>query len=284
MINDGITGKTAIYGIMGYPVEHSLSPIIHNTTFRYLKMDSCYIPWSVFPEKFESALRGAQDLGVKGLNVTIPHKEAAFSLCDEVSDEVKAIGAVNTIVFDNDAIKGYNTDADGFAQSLKSISRNFDNKNILIFGAGGGSRAIAFALGKLYPTSIIYITNRTPEKAEMLIQHFNKFFNRNDLFRTVSSPVIETIEFSLIVNTTPSQSNYVNQSVFSKSIGTAVDIAYSAHETPFVATAKKYQWDAYDGLEMLIFQAAQSFNLWTNKLMPIDVTRKALYSYIGRPL
>ncbi|HNH33774.1 MAG TPA: shikimate dehydrogenase, partial [bacterium] len=270
MINDWITGTTTLYGIMGYPVSHSLSPIIHNTAFHYLKIASCYVPWNVFPEKFETALRGAQALGIKGLNITIPHKETALYLCDMVSDEARAIGAVNTIVFTENLIRGYNTDAYGFFRALQTCNIDQKNKNILILGAGGGARAVAYALGNFFPESTIFISNRTTEKANKLVKHFNNMFEKNDLFRSVTASDMKTIQFSLVVNTTPPQSEHFDEQLFKRYTGTAIDIAYSINDTPFLSMAKKHQWIISDGLEMLLFQAAQSFNLWTNKLMPID--------------
>lgn len=284
MINDWITGTTTLYGIMGYPVGHSLSPIIHNTAFQHLKITSCYVPWNVLPEKFETALRGAQALGIKGLNITIPHKETALYLCDTVSDEARSIGAVNTIVFSENLIRGYNTDAYGFSQALQTCNIDQINNNILILGAGGGARAVAYALGNLFPESAIFISNRTAEKANKLVKHFNNMFVKKNLFKLVTASDMKTIQFSLVVNTIPTQSEHFDEQLFKRSTGTAIDIAYSINDTPFLSMAKKHQWIISDGLEMLLFQAAQSFKLWTNVDMPTDAVRRALYSYIGRTL
>ncbi|HND78191.1 MAG TPA: hypothetical protein PLN79_12945, partial [bacterium] len=116
------------------------------------------------------------------------------------------------------------------------------------------------------------------------VKHFNNMFEKNDLFRSVTASDMKTIQFSLVVNTTPPQSEHFDEQLFKRYTGTAIDIAYSINDTPFLSMAKKHQWIISDGLEMLLFQAAQSFKLWTNEEMPMDAVRRVLYSYIGRSL
>lgn len=161
-----ITGKTLLVGIIGDPVEHSLSPPMHNAAFKHLEMDYVYVPFHVSGENLEKAIQGARSLEIRGLNVTIPHKTAVIPYLDEVDPAAQLIGAVNTIKFNEDKAKGFNTDGLGAVKALEEITPVKDKK-VLIMGAGGAARALAFQL-ILNGIRDLVIANRTPEKAVQL--------------------------------------------------------------------------------------------------------------------
>ncbi len=142
-----ISGKTRIYGIFGYPVEHTFSPAMHNAAFKKLAMDACYVPFAVRPEHLGDAARAVVPLGLRGLNVTVPHKEKIIPYLDDLSEEARLIGAVNTIEVKDGRLIGHNTDGRGFLRSLKEQTKFAPRaKKILFIGSGGAARAVAFSL------------------------------------------------------------------------------------------------------------------------------------------
>ena len=143
-----LSGKTKITGLFGYPVEHSLSPAMHNAAFEALGLDYCYVAFPVHPDSLKDAVLAIKALNLAGVNVTIPHKEIVIPFLDEIDKEASIIGAVNTIVNSSGRLKGYNTDGRGFMQSLFESGISVENKEVLIIGAGGASRALSYYLGK----------------------------------------------------------------------------------------------------------------------------------------
>ena len=142
-----ISGKTKIYGIFGYPVEHTFSPGMHNSAFKKLGMDACYVPFTVRPDELEKAVRAIVSLGLCGLNVTVPHKEKVIAYLDDLSEEARLIQAVNTIEVRNRKLIGHNTDGRGFLRSLKdNAGFNPKGKRFLFIGSGGAARAVGFSL------------------------------------------------------------------------------------------------------------------------------------------
>jgi len=142
-----ITGRTKITGLYGFPVEHTLSPLMHNAAFEHLGLDYCYLPFSVHPDFLKNAVEAIRALNLAGVNITVPHKESVIPYLDKVNEEALFIGAVNTIVNTEGTLTGYNTDGRGFMRSLAENNISPENKKILIAGAGGASRAIGYYLG-----------------------------------------------------------------------------------------------------------------------------------------
>jgi shikimate dehydrogenase len=139
-----VTGKTRVTGLFGYPVEHTLSPFMHNAAFEHLGLDYCYLPFSVHPDSLKTAVEAVKALRLAGVNVTIPHKEAVIPYLDTVNEEALFIGAVNTIVNREGTLTGYNTDGRGFMRALSENNISPDNKRVFVVGAGGASRAISY--------------------------------------------------------------------------------------------------------------------------------------------
>ncbi len=192
-----ITGNTKIVGIFGYPIEHTLSPIMHNAAFKNLGIDYCYIPFLVHPDELSLAVKSIRALNLRGVNITIPHKEKILPLLDEIQEEASIIGAVNTVVNSGGKLIGYNTDGRGFLQSLIDKNISIEGKDILIIGAGGAARSIGYYISQ--KANSLAISGRTWHKVENLVKDLNKF-NKN----VISLNNIKHIEkYHLIINTTP---------------------------------------------------------------------------------
>ncbi|MDD1774689.1 MAG: shikimate dehydrogenase, partial [Methanobacterium sp.] len=195
-----ITGKTKITGLIGDPVEHTLSPHMHNAGFSHFQLDYIYVPFSVKRENLEGAINGALNLNIKGLNVTIPHKIEVMNYLDEIDETARLIGAVNTIDF-GEVVKGYNTDGLGAVRAIEEITKIKDKK-IIVLGAGGASRAISFQL-ILSGAGELVIANRTRETALELTHNLR---NLNESVKAVGlgkDLQEELTDANILINTTP---------------------------------------------------------------------------------
>ncbi|ORX22349.1 shikimate dehydrogenase [Thermoanaerobacterium sp. PSU-2] len=261
-----INSKTSIYGIIGHPIGHSLSPLIHNYAFENLDFNSVYVSFDVNEEDLKDAIIGIKALGIKGLNVTVPHKESVIKYLDRISDEAKLIGAVNTIKNNSGSLEGYNTDVTGFMESLKEHNVDVAGKNAVILGAGGAAKAVAVGLALLGVKSI-YVCNRSIDKAKELSIHMGNNFNIKSL--GISYNDLNMLdEIDILINAT-SVGMYPNVDV--SPIGEDVvakakfvyDIIYNPEKTLFLSYAEKYRIKYINGLDMLINQAIDSFKIWT---------------------
>lgn len=272
-----IKGTTKIIGIFGYPVEHTKSPAMHNAAFEHLGLDYCYVPFSVRPENLKSALDGIRALGIAGLNITVPHKEAVIPFLDEMSEEASFIGAVNTVKNENGILNGYNTDGIGFMRSLEEKGVQAKGKKVLILGAGGAARAVGYALCK--EASECHIYNRTAEKGRALCGHLlktggNMRLSDNDLindkgFLSGMDIIINTTSVGLSESDTP----LLNASLLNT--GQVVcDLVYK--QTPLLKAAEKVGCVTMDGLGMLLWQGVAAFEIWTGTKAPVEVMRKSL--------
>jgi shikimate dehydrogenase len=267
-----ITGSTRITGLFGYPVEHTLSPAMHNAAFSHLGLDYCYLPFLVRPESLGKAVDSVRALNLAGVNVTVPHKEAVIKFLDEVDEEATFIGAVNTVVNREGRLAGYNTDGRGFMRSLEENGIEVTGRKVLVVGAGGASRAIGYYLS---------------EKAERLSIHD---IDRNKLSGLTSDlsrirrnvAAVEGLEgleeFDIIVNATPLGLKKTDPSPFDTSAlssGQIVcDLIYKT--TPLLEAAGARGCRTMDGLGMLLWQGVLAFELWTSVFPPVDVMREAL--------
>lgn len=262
-----IKGDTDIYGVLGYPVKHSLSPLFQNEAFRYLNINAVYVAFEVKPEHFEDAIRGLKALNVKGINVTLPYKEAILKFANKVSDEVRIISSANTIKFNEDFVEAYNTDWKGFLTSLKEHI-DPSGKKVLVLGAGGSARAILYALTKAQ--SNIYLWNRTKSKAESLANIFN--------CTVVDIPEDIVKEVDIIVNTTSVGLSDKDPELFDydtiQGYHLVFDIIYK--DTKLLKKAKERGAKAVSGIDMLVYQGAESFKIWTGREPPIKVMKKSL--------
>ncbi|MEW6067008.1 MAG: shikimate dehydrogenase [Nitrospirota bacterium] len=267
-----ISGRTKITGIFGYPVEHTLSSVIHNAAFKSLGLDYCYVPFLVHPDYLNDAVKAIKALNLHGVNVTIPHKEKVMPLLDEIHEEASFIGAVNTIVNSDGKLIGYNTDGKGFIQSLLENHIPFENKDILIIGAGGAARAVSYYLCQKAKTLNIY--NRTKERAERLVQDLKKISNNVSLTEDISS--LE--RFHLIINATPLGLKKEDSLPFDTSLlkkeQIVCDLIYK--KTRLIKEAAKKGCFILDGIDMLLWQGTLAFELWTGIRPDIKVMKNAL--------
>ena len=277
-----IKGSTNIVGLIGHPVEHSFSPPMHNAAFEKLNMDYAYVAFDVNPCDLESAINGAEALNIKGFNVTIPHKIEVMKYLDEIDEIAQLIGAVNTIDFKN--LKGYNTDGIGAVKAIEEVS-SIKNKNVLIAGAGGASRAISFYIAK-YGASNLKILNRNVEKAQKLASDVSN----SGLIDNVGSDSISNMDLSdvdILINTTPVG---MHPNIDDVPIAQACDMhedlvvfdaVYNPNETGLLRQAIEADAKPVYGIKMLLYQGAESFEIWTGKKAPIDVMHNALTKYLG---
>lgn len=274
-----IKGSTKVVGLIGEPVEHSFSPPMHNAAFKKLGMDYVYVPFNVSPDNLKSAIGGADSLNIQGLNVTIPHKINVMGYLKELDPIAELIGAVNTIDFKN--LKGYNTDGIGCIRAIEEII-SVKDKKVVVAGAGGASRAIVFYLAK-YGAEEISILNRNVNKADKLA---NDLLSSN-LISNVSAGDISNIADSIkdadiLIDTTPIGMHPncdVEPIVKAADIHEDLvvnDIVYNPNETVLLKEAIKANAKVVYGIKMLLYQGAESFEIWTGQKAPIDVMEDKL--------
>jgi shikimate dehydrogenase len=274
-----ISGKTKITGIIGYPVEHTLSPVMHNSAFEFLGLDYCYVPFLVHPDRLGDAVLSIKALNLVGLNVTVPHKEKVMPFLDEIDEEALFIGAVNTIVNFGGRLAGYNTDGRGFMQSLSEKGISVKGKDVAIIGAGGAARAIGYYLSK--DAGAVSIYGRTAERVERLVHDLNKINKNASVLRDISG----IGKFRIVVNATPLGLKKDDPLPFNVELlreGQIVcDLVYK--QTPLLNEAAQRGCVSINGLGMLLWQGVLAFELWTGKKPPIEIMREALTDIICKP-
>ena len=280
-----IKGSTNVVGLIGHPVEHSFSPPMHNAAFQSLGMDWVYVAFDVNPKDLSSAIEGAKSLNIKGFNVTIPHKIEVMQYLDELDEVAELIGAVNTIDFKN--LKGYNTDGIGAVRAIEEVS-SIKDKNVVVAGAGGASRAISFYLAK-FGASSLTILNRNVDKAQSLANDVLA----SDLIGDVKSDSISEIndylsDADILVDTTPlGMDPHINDEPIATSENmhedlVVFDAVYNPNETVLIKQAIKAGATPVYGIKMLLYQGVESFKIWTGMDAPIDVMEDALNQFLGR--
>ncbi|MCX8082266.1 MAG: shikimate dehydrogenase [bacterium] len=279
-----ITGKTRITGVFGYPVRHSLSPVFQNAAFQYLELDYVYIPVEIAPENLGKAIEGIRVMNFAGINLTIPHKKIVIPYIDEIDGEAEMIGAVNTIVNNNGVLRGYNTDGQGFILSIKERNISLTGKNIFLLGAGGSTYAIAGALIKEQIESI-YICNRTEERAVVLKEHLSGKFSFKNVYIVPFEKRNEERYWKgvdILINTTSVGMRETDPLIiderFIKSLQLVYDLIYN-RKTELIKAAEEAGIITINGLSMLIYQGAVSFELWTGIKAPVDVMKKSVEQY-----
>ena len=271
-----------IYGILGDPVAHSLSPVMHNAAFEILGMDAVYHAFRVTKPDLEAAIKGAKSLGIAGLNVTIPLKEKAIVCVDVAGEMAKRIGAINTIDFGSGTPVGYNTDGIGSMQVLREAVGDLTAKNVLILGAGGAARAIAFYLDA--NGAKVTLANRTEARAAQvaallgsadaigLDAELKKHVQASDILINATSIGMHPHEDATLVTADMMHQDLV---VF--------DIVYNPLETQLLAEAKRAGVrKIVNGVKMLVYQGAASFKIWTGVEPPIDVMERAVMNVLTR--
>lgn len=275
-----ISGKTKIVGLIGDPIEHSVSPSMHNAAFKELGLDYVYVAFKVAQNSLPKAIEGMKSLGLEGGNVTIPHKSAVTEHLDEIDDSARKIGAVNTIKREGQRLKGFNTDGTGALKALKGEIGEIEDKNVLLLGAGGAGRAIAFTLAET--GADLTISNRTASKAKKLVSEIEEKTGRKaEQIPQEEENLAETIQKSdILINSTsvgmhPNEDETLVEAEMMHSDLTVMDIVYNPIRTRLLREAEKVGAKTIKGLEMLVRQGALSFEIWTDEEPPVETMKDA---------
>ena len=279
-----INGQTQVLAVYGCPVEHSLSPAMHNAAIAILRLHYIYIPFSVQPSELRSAVQSIRSLCIRGVNLTVPHKESVLAYLDWISPEANAVGAVNTIHNENGCLRGYNTDGYGFMQPLTDDGISVQGKRALVLGAGGAARSVVYRLAM--DGAEVLIANRTVDRARALAQSVNEFIGAERVkwigYDESARLANAAAEAELIVNATsmgmhpdvanmppiPLSSFHPRQIVY--------DLIYNPAETLLLTEARKAGADTRNGLNMLAYQGAEAFRIWTGISPPVERMLEAL--------
>jgi len=276
-----ITGKTHICGLIGDPVEHTMSPAIHNAAFKKLGLDYVYVAFRVKPENLARAVAGLRALNVRGFNVTIPHKVSVVPLLDNLDPLAEKIGAVNTVVNDGGHLKGYNTDAEGFFRALRDKGIAPQDKEVIVLGAGGASRAISYILAA--NGARLTVLNRSLELewakdiAGLIRRELGKEVKVGVLTPRTLSPALEKAD--ILVNATsvgmnPSSDKSPVPAGLLKRRHIVFDIVYNPMMTKLIREAKAVGAKVIGGVDMLAWQGALAFEKWTGRTAPVDLMRR----------
>lgn len=263
-----INSKTDLYALIGSPVEHSYSPIIHNHLFEHYGLDSIYLAFDINKKDFDNAIQGLKAIGVKGFNITSPFKEKAMQYINNNSISASLIGTVNAIKVFNENLYGYNTDLYGIIKSFKRENIAVRGKKALLFGSGGVAGTICIAL-QYMGVSEITILNRTVEKAKKISKKIIKrriLLNYGELNNNVIDEVISDVD--LVINATSvdllddNKLNLDFKAIKNKQT-TFYDVIYNPIQTTLLKKAKNHGYKTVNGLSMLVYQALKSFEIWT---------------------
>ena len=277
-----INTQTQLCGLLGNPVEHSLSPAIHNAAFQHLGLNFVYLAFPV--EDLEGALQGIKALGnLRGFSVTIPHKVSVMPYLDDIELTARHIGSVNTIVKENGKLTGYNTDASGALQALRQAEVTLDKKHTVILGSGGAARAIAFALAVDGGVSELTILGIDEKEASTLVQDLREKTRKTIHQHSLSEKTLdEAIAHAhVLIHCTPlGMHPNIHESCVPKHLLnpeiTVMDIVYNPLETQLLREARERGCKVIRGLEMFVNQAVGQFERWTGQPAPIDVMRSVL--------
>lgn len=271
-----IDGKTRTCGLIGNPVEHTLSPIIHNNLAKMLGINLTYVPFLVEEDGLAKAVAGAYELNLLGLNVTVPHKSAVIAGLKEIDELAEKIGAVNTLVRCEGGYKGYNTDMSGLFRAMQTEDIHIKGENVLLLGAGGAARAVAFLCTQCGAKQI-YICNRTMEKAQEVAKEIRERaeFDRIEAVQYEDIANLPGDKFLAIQCTSVGLHPNVTDVVVADGpvydrIHTGVDLIYRPYETQFMKLVKAHGGKTMNGLKMLLYQGIIAFELWTG----CDVTEE----------
>lgn len=260
-------GLTRTCGLIGNPVEHTLSPVIHNTLAEITGQNLVYVPFLVEAERLKAAVEGAYALGIAGLNVTVPHKEKVLPFLQEVDALAEKIGAVNTLVRTEGGYKGYNTDMPGLYRAMRSDGIRVEGEQVLLLGAGGVARAVAVMLAD--KAEKIYILNRTADKAEAIAREVNGLAGRQvaealslTAFRELPSEKYLAIQATNVGMYPHTEEAVIEDMAFYSRIHTGYDLIYNPARTRFMQLVEEAGGEAFNGLKMLLYQGIIAYELW----------------------
>ena len=280
-----ITGKTKLLGVIGHPVEHSLSPVMHNAALTHLGLDYVYIPFPIEPQNLQTAIQGFTAIGVVGFNVTIPHKQAILPLLSEIEPIARSVGAVNTVSRKNNKWIGTNTDIEGFIAPLQTTyNQDWNQKIAVILGNGGAARAVVAGCSQL-GCAEIHVVGRNMQNLQQFRDSWGNLPSSVNLHVHTWDSLPSLIgQANLLVNTTPiGMHPKIEESPLSAEEmahlppgAIAYDLIYTPNPTKFLQQAQQSGAIAIDGLEMLVQQGAAALKIWLSQQIPVDVMRQTL--------
>ena len=283
-----IKASSQVLGVIGDPIAHSFSPDMHNAAIDALGVDFCYVAFHVSPDRVGEAVNGLRGLEILGLNVTIPHKLAVMEHVDRISEEALAVGAVNTIHNEDGNLTGHNTDVYGVVTAIERVAgvTTFP-ENCVVLGAGGAARAVTYALGSRDEVKQVTVMNRTVERAESLAADMEKITGKRIVPEALDAPTEARVfgDARLVVNTTSvgmhpkTDASPLLDPAHVRPDLILYDTVFNPLETQMMREFKAQGAPAFGGLDMLVFQGARSFEIWTGIEPPTDVMKQAV---VGR--
>ncbi len=285
-----IDGASQVVGVIGWPVQHSLSPPMHNAAFRALGLNWVYVAFEVHPDNIGAAIEGMSALGIRGLNVTIPHKAAVVSHLDEISATSRQLGVVNTISNAAGHLHGDSTDGAGFIRALAEAGEGVTDNCVVLIGAGGSARAVALAAAQEQPEELV-IVNRTPQRAVELAELVGATggleavraiaLDSPEVARVVSSAdvIIDATSVGMYPHTDVAP---VISAEWLRPCQLVCDLTYNPRDTVLLQAAREIGARTLDGTGMLVHQGAIAFEQWTGEEAPVEVMRLALLQALER--
>ncbi len=270
------------YGILAYPAKHSLSPAMHNAAFKALNIDAEYLIFEIPKEELSAFIDKVRHEPISGLSVSLPYKEEIINFVDEIDEDAKRIGAINTILNKDGKLYGYNTDFVGCNKALKEFVGDLKDKKIVIFGAGGVSRAICY--GALKEGAEVFIFNRHEEKAIKIADDFKKIFGEKihayplkEMYKIDKSDIFiqATSIWTLNENMKKEEIEKIFPEEFVNKFDVVMDVIYKPLVTPLLKIANRLGKKIITGDKMLLYQAEKQFELWTGEKAPVEIMRKA---------
>ncbi|MCD8155302.1 MAG: shikimate dehydrogenase [Clostridiales bacterium] len=284
-----ITGHTGLTGLLGSPVAHSISPAMHNESFRALGLDYVYLAFDVGTEGLPAAVEGLRALKVRGFNVTMPDKNLVCSLCDKLSPASQIIGAANTVINDDGILTGTTTDGTGYMQAARDAGHDLIGKKMTLLGAGGAATAILAqaAMDGVAEISVFNVRDNFFPRAERIVDQLNQrtkckvslydFEDDSILRREIGESYILTNGTSVGMAPKTDACIIRDPSFFHKDLVVS-DVIYNPEETKLLRMAREYGCQTFNGLYMLLYQGAESFRLWTGKEMPVDLIKAKYFT------
>lgn len=267
---NGIDGRTRTCGLIGNPVEHTLSPLIHNTLAEDMGHNLVYVPFLVDMNQIEAAVKGAYALNLLGMNVTVPHKSAVIPYLCETDPLAEKIGAVNTLVRCDGGYKGYNTDMTGLRRAMESDGIRLSQERVILLGAGGAARAVAFLCADA-GVEKVWLLNRTLEKAKQVAQEVNDAFGRAcveplllDEYEKIPGGGYLAIQGTSVGLYPHTEDAVITDPAFYAKLHAGYDLIYKPYHTKFMKLVRENGGRAYNGLKMLAYQGIHAYELWNH--------------------
>ena len=282
-----ITARTNVLCVIGHPIEHSMSPIMHNAALKELSLDYVYIAFNIPPNDLKKAVLGFKMFNIKGINVTIPYKETIIPYLDEIDPLAEKIGAVNTIKNEGKYLIGKNTDASGAKRALLDAGCEITGKKALILGAGGAAKAVSFAISE--DLDAVYIANRTEKRAIKLAKDLTNKTTIKAVGKNMSINTLKNLvnDVDILINTTPLgmypdiKESPISEEMLHNNLF-VFDIVYNPLETRLLKEARKIGCKTLGGLDMFVNQGALAFEWWTGKKPNLNLMKEKVVEFLGK--